>query len=220
MKRYLVIFAREPRLGQVKTRLAAHIGKKQCLHLYQAFLKDTLTLARRVSCDGRSVAYESSGRSACWIRRQARGFFLFKQEGVDLGERLSRGFERFCGQEPALTVVIGADSPHLPLVYLRKAFAALAKADVVLGPAADGGYYLIGLKTPCPRLFSRMPWGRAQVFARTRARALKSHLRVKILPQWYDVDDLDSLQRFLQDVKDRKISGALWTRKYLKERYG
>jgi len=97
-------------------------------------------------------------------------------------------------------VLVGADSPTLPPAIVRRAFARLARADVVLGPATDGGYYLIGARAALPEpLFREMPWGTARVAEEALRRAAVAGLRVAVLPAWYDVDDAAGLCRLLAD---------------------
>ena len=107
-------------------------------------------------------------------------------------------------------VLIGTDSPTLPAAIVRRGFARLARADCVLGPATDGGYYLIGAREPLPRsLFASMPWSSGTVGAETLRRARDAGLRVALLPTWYDVDDEAGLARL---AADRALSRAPHTR--------
>jgi hypothetical protein len=127
------------------------------------------------------------------------GAHLVAQPPGQLGTRLRAALKRGLSVGRR-TVVIGTDSPTLPSSLLRDAFAYLDRADLVLGPAADGGYYLIGARTPPPpKLFSRIPWGTATVAAETISRARGAGLAVALLPRWYDVDDRTGLGRLLAD---------------------
>lgn len=144
------------------------------------------------------MAYAPPSARPCFAAA-ADGARLVPQLRGGFGARLERalvaGLRR--GQR---VVLIGADSPTLPPAIVRRAFARLARADVVIGPATDGGYYLIGTRTRLPRpLFRRMPWSTPRVAEETRSRAETAGLRVAVLPAWYDVDDAAGLRRLLAD---------------------
>ena len=145
----LVVFAKEPRLGRVKTRLRDVLTNRQCLGLYKAFLKDTKAMIDRVDCPLKILAYDSFHREPRYLKEIFSKFIFYQQKGKDLGERMHKAFQ--CAQKLGAekTVLIGSDVPELPPQYIQEAFIELNKNDFVLGPSEDGGYYLIGLKIPC-----------------------------------------------------------------------
>jgi len=117
------------------------------------------------------------------------------QRGVDLGARLDFAFARAFAREARPVIAIGGDCPGLDATLLQAAATALARSDVVIGPAVDGGYYLLGLRQPVPELFCDMPWGTAKVGPITRQRARAAGWRVRLLKEREDVDDIASLRR-------------------------
>jgi glycosyltransferase A (GT-A) superfamily protein (DUF2064 family) len=106
-------------------------------------------------------------------------------------------------------VLIGSDSPDLPLTFLKRAFQRLKHRDVVIGPAMDGGYYLIGLRAPTPALFEGIEWGSARVLSQTMAIIAREKLTVALLPPWYDVDDAQSLELLRALCAARKVGGGV-----------
>ena len=191
----LVVFAKRPAPGLVKTRLASAIGATAATRLADAFLRDTWNLAssfddlsRILVLDGPANDLELSSVDALW-----------QQGPGDLGQRLERSFEKGLQHFRAL-VVIGTDSPGLPREFIEQARQALETHDAVLGPSADGGYYLIGLSRQVPGMLCNLPWSVHQTFDATHRRLQQLGFRVHRLPEWYDVDraaDLDRLQRDL-----------------------
>jgi hypothetical protein len=196
--RVVVLIAKWPSAGRAKRRLASGIGRARAQALARSFLEDTLALIGRAGADRLVIAYAPPAARARFaaLAPQAR---LIAQPAGGFGTRL-------CGAvEAGLAVghrvaVIGADSPTLPPAYVRWAFARLEHADAVLGPADDGGYYLIGARARLPPdLFARMPWSTARVLRETLRRAAAAGLRVALLPPAYDVDDAASLRRLARD---------------------
>lgn len=194
MKRILIVFAKEPQKGKVKTRLLGHLSEVGCLKLYKELLVNTLGRVRKVKCSRKVLAYDSGNKKPVYLKKVASGFEFYKQEGADLGERMFDVFKTYTAAPSAGVVIIGSDSPCLPLAYINKAFAELSKKDLVLGPAYDGGYYLIGLKEPCRNLFKGVKWSRGSVFTQTLQRARRLSKSTAILRPWYDIDTPQDLK--------------------------
>jgi len=198
----LLIFARYPRLGVIKRRLGVFLDPQQRLDLYTAFLLDTLDRTALVDASRYvffadcelSEAVEFVTRNGCDPRLKVR-----VQEGVDLGERMWNAF-REVSPDFLRTVVIGTDAPSLPIAYLAAAFEALSQLPVVIGPAEDGGYYLLGFREPRQSVFSEIDWGSGQVLAQTLERLAPAETFV--LPFWYDVDRPSDLKRLLADLTE------------------
>lgn len=201
MKATLVVFAKEPRNGEVKTRLASELGLEGCRELYEAFLKDTFRLAKQVLRVQRIVAYLSGNRAPIFIKKQAKGFAFLKQKGANLGERLHNAFQYLRGRSSKPVVIIGSDSPNLPAEFITRAFEKLLNYDVVVGPSRDGGYYLIGLKEPCEEIFVDIDWSTKNVFKQTLSKIRRLKKTVHVLPLWYDVDDQKSLKLLMRDFR-------------------
>jgi rSAM/selenodomain-associated transferase 1 len=197
----LVIAAKAPRAGAVKTRLAgAEFPPERAAELAAAFLRDTVATARHPSVRA-DVLLALDGDEAD-LPPDLRTLPILRQRGNDLGERLVGIFGDRFGEGRTAVCVVGSDAPHLPAAFLAEAFGRLRRADtdVVLGPADDGGYYLVGLKEPRPALFAQIPWSTAGVLEATRERARADGLRVALLPPWYDIDTLDDLARLRRDL--------------------
>lgn len=197
-RRVIVLFTKWPRAGRGKRRVARAVGTRPALSLARAFLRDTLALAARAGADRLLIAFTPPSARAP-LARLADGAVLVEQARGSFGTRLRRALEAgLAAGDRAL--VIGMDAPTLPPSRLRKAFRCLDGATCVLGPAADGGYYLIGSRAPLPpTLFRGMPWSSSRVMAETLRRAMAAGVDVALLPEWYDVDDAEGLERLRHD---------------------
>jgi len=205
----LAVFAKAPVPGQVKTRFRPAVDDEQAAHLAAAFVRDTLGKAARL---GPPVTVYYAGDRALLEPLAPRGLRWADQGGGDLGARMAR--------VPAPCLLLGADSPHLPLLLLRAALAAIPGHDVVLGPADDGGYFIIGLRAPQPALFDGIAWSTEEVLAQTLAKAAALGLTVHQTPPWYDLDtpaDLRRLARELAAVPPGSEDDCPATRAILKE---
>ncbi|MCB0713332.1 MAG: TIGR04282 family arsenosugar biosynthesis glycosyltransferase [Ignavibacteriae bacterium] len=203
----LLVFAKYPRAGRVKTRLLPDLTPNEAADLYRAFLCDSLATYVEKSArfethlmiaDERdkeaftSMIVESEVASLNEIDRLLK---VGIQSGDDLGERLSAGFGRAFYEASGAVCAIGTDHPTLPDEFLLQAFDLLGSNDLVIGPAADGGYYLIGMNQLYPSLFQSMPWSQETLFGETIREAERLNLSIAKLPEWYDVDDVHSLFR-------------------------
>jgi len=217
MKQALIIFTKEPEIGKVKTRITPFLSESKCLSLYKAFLKDSLSLGKKVTADMKILAYDSGKAKPTYLSRLGKDFNLHKQKGRSLGEKMHDAFLHAKDKKASKIVMIGTDCPTFPKSYIEKAFRMLDKKDVVLGPALDGGYYLMGLKKPCFALFRGIKWSTNSVLKDTIHRARKFHNRIGMLKAVRDIDkpeDLIALKSELKKQKHKK--NAKWTRKFLK----
>ena len=217
MSRCLIVFAKEPQNGNVKTRLKSHLSDAQRINLYKAFLKDTFALVKKIKCESRILAFESAKKDPSYLKGIGKGFAFHKQKGKGLGERMHAAFRYAVRQEYSKIIIIGSDSPTLPPAFIRQAFKELNKNDAVLGPSLDGGFYLIGLKKTCHPVFKGIKWSTRRVLKQALENLRNLHKTVALLPQWFDVDDpsgLGRLKQYLAVNKGRRI--APWTIKSLK----
>ncbi|HLI71115.1 MAG TPA: TIGR04282 family arsenosugar biosynthesis glycosyltransferase [Ktedonobacteraceae bacterium] len=219
----LVVMARTPRLGEGKTRLAASLGPIPTLQLYRAFLTD---LARRFSPDNNCDLYwaytppesDFASELAQLVPDLSPGT-CFPQQGADFASRLHQVFHTMTARAVPRTIVIGSDSPHISCALVSQARLALEENDVVLGPADDGGYYLIGMREPHD-LFTGIPMSTSQVFRMTVSRARELSLSVHLLETLFDVDELADFLRLahlLQDNPDLAPSTASHITHLMKE---
>ncbi len=191
----LAIVAKQPERGSVKTRIARLLGDDRAAELCRHALHDTLELAKSIPDVAHVLSYAPPTEDGHrYFRQVAPAFALIPQPGATFSERLS-GTCAGLLQSYAPVVLIGGDSPDLPAAFITRAFELLqAHADVVLGPADDGGYYLLGLRTMQPVLFEQIDWSTGAVAQQTRARAARARLQVAELPLWHDLDTVNDLQ--------------------------
>lgn len=203
----LIVVAKQPAAGQTKTRLCPPLTGATAAALYECFLRDTLDIMRATPDVIRCIGYLPEAADG-YFRELAHDFTLMRQEGADLGERLDNLLATALAQGAAAAVVMDSDSPTLPAAYLQQAFAHLAEgADVVLGPCDDGGYYLIGLTKPQPRLLREVTMSTPTVLQDTLAIAAELALHVALLPTWYDVDTVTELQRLRHELANTASAG-------------
>ncbi len=216
--RRLLIFVKEPVPGQVKTRLATEIGRvaaaprhflgseegaasvgaMAACHVYRrcverilerlVALRDEITLCVEPA--------EATGRIQAWL---GSAWPVQPQRGATLGERLADATDRTFTEGVQRVVVIGTDSPWIDNALIEEAFSAMERADLVLGPAADGGYYLVGLAKPAPELFRGIPWSTDQVLNQTLAAARRLGLVAAPLHPGYDIDRLEDVRRWMDN---------------------
>jgi rSAM/selenodomain-associated transferase 1 len=183
----LGVFAKWPTPGTVKTRLAAGTSPEWAAAVADAFLRDIL--ARLAPLDvHRELVYAPADREGAFADLAGSRYALAPQGEGDLGRRLEHFFRRHLDAGARAVVAVGTDSPTLPADLVARAFVELEGADLVLGPAADGGYYLIGAGPLPPPVFENIAWGTSRVLADTVAALSEPHWRLALLPPWYDVD--------------------------------
>jgi len=189
MENVLIIFAKNPSYGKVKTRLAATIGHDRALEVYRVLLAHTAEITRQVNASKIVFYAEFIEQHDVWDGHSQKSV----QQGGELGERMANAFqEALKGHRRA--VIIGTDCPELDEQTICDAFSHLADNDVVIGPTADGGYYLLGVKMFHPWLFTDIPWSTHTVFEETMARCHLHRLRHHVLPVLHDVDDENDLK--------------------------
>lgn len=207
----VIVMAKHPEPGRVKTRLARVLGDDKACALYRACILD---LAERLAAMPYRVTWAYTPATAPFADL-VPGARCRPQVDGDLGARMADAIAHELADGLGPVLVIGADAPHLPAARLAEAGRALGGvADVVLGPAEDGGYYLIGLRAPAPELFAGIPWSTSDVLAATRARAAAKGLRVHLLATEFDLDepvDLDRLRALVarDDVGVPRVAALL-----------
>lgn len=198
--RTLVIMAKAPRLGSVKTRLAKSLSLQAAGELYRCFLADTIALAQAL--DGVEVAIMCPETDVEDLARAAGGAVgVVPQIGNGLAAGLTSVFAHFAGTGHSRIVAFNSDSPHLPVAVLESAFNALAKYDVVIGPTEDGGYYLVGATASHPGLFTGDVMGTTSAFETLLARAREKRLSVHLTEPFYDIDEAADLGRLAAELE-------------------
>jgi len=202
----LIIFSKPPVPGQVKTRLIPEIGRKRAASLYQDLLTKTLITARKADYSAIQVWVNGNAGHRYFNRLQSRHCInLYDQRGSDLGQRMYNAFNTTLGKYP-YAVLIGSDCPSLTTSDLKLATEYLDnKADVVLGPADDGGYYLIGLKKNSHQLFSGIDWGKETVFSETCSRIEDLNLKLELLSKRTDLDRTSDLFPYFRMKRQESV---------------
>jgi hypothetical protein len=194
----LAVMAKAPRSGKVKTRLSPPLTPDQAAAINICFLRDTSENIAAVAGSGRSagiISYTPVGDEALFENLLPADFALIPQRGDGFGERLLATAEDLFACGYGSLCLIDSDSPTVPRAAYEEAVNQLQREGdrIVLGPAHDGGYYLIGLKCAHPELFENIAWSTATVFSETVAAARAANIEAITLPLWYDVDDRSTL---------------------------
>jgi rSAM/selenodomain-associated transferase 1 len=215
----LILFARYPRLGKVKTRLEPSLGAQRCLVLYEAMLADCVERCSLVDCSlnlylhGCDLA--EAQELATRIQEPAAPELRFRlQEGADLGERMWKAYTE-ASRCSSKVVIVGSDSPSVPLRFIRSAFDRLEDRPIVIGPVDDGGYYLIGLSGPRKEAFQGIRWGTSSVLSQTTVKLARSDY--ELLPEWYDIDNSEDLDHLVRDLSQNFEGYPARTAEYLRE---
>lgn len=201
-RRRLLVFARLPELGRVKTRLAADIGAERTLEVYEEMLRDLIGSIGESTpeLEIEFVWAPSPDANGAALRRAFGHHAVAMQTGATLGDRLSMAFsERFYFHRTQTIIAIGVDDPSLPRTLIDQAFELLESVEWVIGPATDGGYYLIGCRAlafDCS-VFDGIEWGTSTVFGATLERIRALQATVVLLPERFDIDTAADLERYL-----------------------
>lgn len=192
----VVVFAKAPAPGAVKTRLCPPLSPREAAALARSFLRDRIAQVRDLCGVSPIVAYSPASERKPF-ERLAPDLALVAQRGRDLGDRMRTALRESLRAGHRAAIAVGTDTPTLPAGHLRRAVDLVGSGDVdvVLGPAEDCGYYLIGVRDDHPTLFEDVPWSTPAVLAVTLRRAAEARLRTAMLPDWFDVDTPDDLAR-------------------------
>jgi rSAM/selenodomain-associated transferase 1 len=206
--RALIVFLKHPRPGAVKTRLVQALGAEVAAGLYRVLAESVLqaTIARAGEYE-RLVFFDPPDAAEA-VRAWLPGVRLLAQSGEDLGARMADAFGRAFHRGASRVVIVGTDAPGVSRETVVEAFRALDEAGVVVGPAEDGGYYLLGLRAPRPELFAGIDWSTPGVLEQTRARAAAAGLTMRELQRRRDIDTLDDLRAEWPAVKTLLADGA------------
>jgi rSAM/selenodomain-associated transferase 1 len=212
MRRALIVVGKAPVPGRTKTRLVPPLSNEDAARLSSAFLLDTLRTALSLGWE-RTTLVHPRGQAEALRGLVDPRVALLEQPRDGLGEALAYAFEHHFEAGYERVTLIGSDNPTLPVEPILAANTALeAEADLTLGPTADGGYYLIGMRQPHLGVFERIDWSTSRVYAQTLARADDLGLRVRRVAQWYDVDEPADLARLERELSDGPASLAPNTR--------
>jgi rSAM/selenodomain-associated transferase 1 len=203
----LILFAKDPVEGQVKTRLSSLLDAPTTLNLYRHFLQGSIEKICSVAEVDRFIGIASDPQTNYFDDvSRSHPVQLFVQEGGNLGERMRQAFEDRFKEGYGRVVIIGADSPTLPTTYIEQAFRS--EKEIVIGPSTDGGYYLIGMRVKVTDIFGGVPWGTDQVLSETLKALKDQQAKAELLPVWYDVDLPEDL-RFLKTHLEWMVHAGL-----------
>jgi rSAM/selenodomain-associated transferase 1 len=202
MSNALVIVAKAPVVGQVKTRLCPPLSAAEATELFRCFLVDTVARACTVPDVQVCLAFTPADSEGLFRALLPFPLRYLPQRGNSLGERLVHIFADLLKDGVTRVVIMDSDSPTLPTAYLREAFSTLGDPahDAVFGPCSDGGYYLVGARAVHPGLFENITWSTSAVLSETLAQARHHNLNVTLLPPWYDVDNGADLQKLVVEL--------------------
>lgn len=196
MNRAIIIMAKVPEAGKVKTRLQPFLTPEQSAKLANCLLQDTINKAKSLKYK-LIIAYSPIEKSSFFD--SFHSIKLVAQSGKDLGERMFNAFEFAFSQTLDSVVMIGTDSPTFPPEFIEKAFDFLDTSDAVLGKTEDGGFYLIGLSRLDKRIFQNVEWSSEKTFEQTKNNLARLDFSLTELPIWYDVDEPKDLERLRED---------------------
>jgi len=196
----LVVLTKFPEPGQSKTRLVPPLSFAEAAELAHALLLDQLKNLAAFSAAQLFIAFTPADKAIFFQGLLPRQNSCFPQQGETLGDRMRHAFEVLLDEGFKRVLLIGGDLPAVPLKTLTDAFATLENdSEIVLGPASDGGYYLLGMNRRIPEIFERMAWSRPDVLSVTIARLVSLNRKFKLISPWYDIDTLDDLRRLNSD---------------------
>jgi len=212
----VVVMAKAPKPGAVKTRLAQILPPPAVVDLYRCFLDDTIALARSLNGVGMAIVCPATDADDLALVAGG-GIGVVAQTGEGLAAGLMSVFARFTTADRRRVIAFNSDSPHLPRTVLQNAFDALASCDLVVGPTDDGGYYLVGATSSYPGLFASSGMGTASALEELLTRARAMGLSVGFTDMFYDIDvpaDLSRLAAELENAADRAPRTAAWLRSW------
>jgi rSAM/selenodomain-associated transferase 1 len=200
----LVVMAKTPLPGMVKTRLVPPLSLEEAAELYRCLLLDVLDGLKFFARADLFVAFTPAISAPVFRELVSPSFICFPQRGEDLGERMNNVFVDLRTKGYKHIAIIGGDLVPLPSRFLEEAFVRLERSDtdVVLGPSRDGGYYLIGMNRPIPEIFEGIAWSSGSVLSSTIQKLSKLGLKPPLLPLWFDIDTPEDL-RYLESVSNR-----------------
>ena len=200
-----IIFVRSPQIGKVKTRLSKTFGAETVLKIYKSFVQDVIETVKKHTDHIRISYYPMGAGDEVW-EWLGDGFHYMPQEGKHLGDRMRNAFTRAFSDGFYRVVLLGTDIPDLPGSIIDEAFSKLSCHPSVIGPALDGGYYLIGFQQEnfIPRAFDNIPWGTQHVLNKTLSVFKEAKQNIHILPSWQDTDDYKDLLALNKRIAEEK----------------
>ncbi len=211
----LIIMAKEPKIGSIKTRLCPPLRPDQAAQLYEALLWDTIAMASAVPGIDLAIAITPPESSEYFKQIAPSETILIPVACADIGECLAYVLGQLLEMDYERVMALNSDGPSLPPEYIQRANQSLGQHDLVLGPAEDGGYYLVGLQQFQPHIFMGIDWSTHKVLAQTLQKAKQHSLSVHLLPPWYDVDTAADIDRLRDELETLPAKALTYTRQFL-----
>ena len=205
------IFAKYWQPGAVKSRLAATLGEGAASAVYRCFVATLVDRFRGIAAD-RHLVYTPADRRAEMAALAGDGWACSAQAAGDLGVRMRHFFQTAFDRGARRVLLIGSDSPTLPVTIVQDAFQRLGDYPVVLGPTRDGGYYLVGAAERVPPIFENIAWSSDAVWDQTVLRLAESNCPFARLPAWYDVDTIEDLRHLFRELENLPHDEPAWNK--------
>lgn len=209
----IIVFVKYPEKGRVKTRLAEDIGSENAAELYKRFTEDILESLTDIKA-AKLVFFCPRDRRKEFMIWLGGGYQFYPQLGNDLGERMKNAFTFGFKEGYQNMIILGSDSPDIPKAIIKEALNSLLIKDAVIGPAQDGGYYLIGFKKDSfnSSIFERIEWGANTVYGKTVDILNKKNISFHVLPQWRDIDTYEDMKVFFQNNQNKNMRAVNFIR--------
>lgn len=207
----VIVFAKYPVKGKVKTRLAETVGEEFATEFYKLCAEHTFSVLKKLQRQSTHVyLYYPAGDSEDLVRTWTNSDFIYRpQRGDDLGEKMLNAFTEVLNDSTGNVVIIGTDLPDISAVLVQEAFSELENHDAVIGPSSDGGYYLLGLKEAETNIFSNIRWSTAEVFEKTIENFKGLELNFRILVELTDIDTEDDLRKWIAGEDPPGLRGEI-----------
>ena len=208
----IVILAKYPQAGKTKTRLCPPLTQQQAAEFYSAMLQDTINLVAHLENVDLAIAISPPEAQEYFAEMVPPGCLLLPVKGADIGECLLAALSGLLERGYQKAIALNSDGPSLPPLFLVQAIHKLDGVDLVIGPAEDGGYYLIGMKRLIPEIFQAIDWSTQMVLTQTLERGSDLSMSVRLLPAWYDVDTPEDLARIASELQMLPVGSLEHTR--------
>ncbi|MFU8794487.1 MAG: TIGR04282 family arsenosugar biosynthesis glycosyltransferase [Dethiobacteria bacterium] len=203
-KSKLLVFAKAPLSGEAKTRLSPPLTAIEAATLAETFLLDTLEMVGTIKLNTDIIIYYTPITAANYFTHLIPGSWQMKpQQGRSLKMKITNAFRIEIGNSYQPVIIIGTDSPTLPPQYLTEAFKIISKVDLVIGPALDGGFYLIGMNKFYPELLKPVTLSKPESCEKLVESAVRMELTFKMLPAWYDIDRFEDFKHINNQISDK-----------------
>ncbi len=211
----LIIMAKEPRIGSTKTRLCPPLKSEEAAKLYEVLLWDTINMIAGIKGIDIAIAVTPPESIEYFKGITSSKTHLIPVTCATIGECLSFALGQLLSMGFSRVMALNSDGPTLPPAYIQQAVERLDQHDLVLGPAEDGGYYLIGVKQKHDSLLTGISWSTSEVLSQTLDKANQLGLKVSLIPTWYDVDTAKDFQRLRNELKTLPSDTLMNTRQFL-----